>query len=156
MFLCFTNRTLRDFGLGKATTEAQIQEEVTELIQNLDRKSNRPIKIGDDFPLPVLSILWTMIQGERIDHGNPDFLRMMDQWYIFVHEFGTNVGQLAAANPWIMRLLERAGILKMHQIFSSFFPFLDPIIEQHRRTLDTDIKEARDFIDRFLLEMEVW
>ena len=136
--------------------EGKIQDEVSELILRLEKKTNQPISITDELYLPLVSSLWTMIQGEKIEANDSVFLGMMDEWHRGFFEFGQNIVQTGLANLSFMKILHFFGYVHFDEIFKRFFQYLDPVVQKHKESLGKQDEPTRDWIDRYLLEVQVW
>ncbi len=147
------SRALKDFGFGKNSITGKIEDEVNDLIDRLEQKADRPLKIVDEFYVPVVGTLYGIIQGERIDPTNPKFLKMFQDWQEGINMAGTPIGQMATANATLMAILETFSLLKIKRMFGLFYGYFDPIIKEHQNTLVKD--QPRDFIDKYLTEIYV-
>ena len=134
--------------------EEHIQKEVDVLIYKLEQKVSKPLSLADNIPLALVSSLWAIIQGERLNTEDPNMLKLVDLISHFFHDSGKLVGQRALCSSTFMRLSERLGLTNIGQAFRVFFSIVDPVIENHREHFDAN-KSAQDFIDQFLLEIEV-
>ncbi|XP_065352558.1 uncharacterized protein LOC135947516 [Cloeon dipterum] len=155
----FTLRHLRDFGFGKKSMEGCINEEISTLMDNLNRRisdakdtmKSEGIKIADLFPVSVINILWAIMAGVRHSHDDEHFKALMHS----VNEFFRNGNPsggimvmpilrfLPIINAGYKRQLESAEMLKI---------FIQKTIDEHKATYQDD--SMRDFIDVFIKEMK--
>ncbi len=127
---------------------------MTDFLERLEKLNGAPVEITEEFYLPIVNSLWTMIQGERLNPEVKVYDEMMKSWHVIFYEFGRNIGQIAITNKVLMRLMEWTGVLHFQDTFKLFFNYLDPVIDQHMATLDKT-GEPRDFMDRYLMEVQV-
>ena len=72
----FALKTLKDFGFGKQSLESTINTEIDEMITKYSLHQG-DIKIGSDFNIPVISILWKIVSGSRITMDSTESVRMV-------------------------------------------------------------------------------
>ena len=152
MVLC---RTLRDFGFGRDSIEYRIHEEATDLIERLEQNCGKPMDLPQQLHIPLVSSLWTMIQGERVDPHDPFIVEMIREWQRAFYEFGQNIIQVGLTSAPLMKILHALDMVHFDQVFGRFFQFLGPAIDQHKASLAKEGEHARDLIDRYLLEVMV-
>ncbi len=138
------------------SVENNIQEEATEFLDKLEEKGRhgQPVDLLKLAYVPVVNSLWTLIQGERLDPADPTYDKILEAWHLALYEFGSNIGQQAVTSIPMMKLMEYLGVIHFGEVFKLFFSYLDPVIDKHEATLDKN-GEARDFIDKYLLEIQV-
>ena len=73
----FALKTLKDFGFGKQFLESTINTEIDEMITKYSLHQG-DIKIGSDFNIPVISILWKIVSGSRITMDSTESVRMVE------------------------------------------------------------------------------
>ncbi len=73
----FALKTLKDFGFGKQSLESTINTEIEEMITKYSLHQG-DIKIGSDFNIPVISILWKIVSGSRITINSTEAVRMVE------------------------------------------------------------------------------
>ncbi len=134
--------------------EGKIQEEATDLLARFEQKMDAPFEISEDFFLPVVSSLWTMVSGERVDPTNPDFLRLLHYFHIGFVDTGRNYVQPAITNVALMRVYEALGITQYEKVFKGFYDYVAPTFQRRKETLDKE-SESVDFIDRYLVDVFV-
>ena len=73
----FALKTLRDFGFGKQSLEGVMNIEIDEMIQGFSKRQG-DVKIGSDFNLPIISILWQIVAGYKISLEDSESVKMVD------------------------------------------------------------------------------
>ena len=64
----FSLRTLKDFGFGRKSMEGAMHIEIDEMIERYSQEKG-DVKIGLDFNLPIINILWQMVANSRKRHA---------------------------------------------------------------------------------------
>jgi hypothetical protein len=75
----FSLRHLRDFGYGKSNMESSVMEEVTNVVNHLDKRAGSGeaiVSFESTFGPAVLSTLWHMVAGIRTELDDPEVLRL--------------------------------------------------------------------------------
>ena len=140
--------------MKKSSTEQNIQEEADDLLKRLDQNISQPLRISEAFPLPILSSLWTMIQGQRIDPKDQEIVAAGKAIQRLMTDFSKVASQIGLTNAPFMRVIEYLGLTKFEVSFRLFFSYMDGVIDKHNKTLNRD-EPPRDFVDRYMLEIEV-
>ncbi|XP_054846814.1 cytochrome P450 2C19-like [Eublepharis macularius] len=147
----FSITTLRNFGMGKKSTEEHIQEEAEHLMKELQAKKGQPFNPALLFSCATGNVISRILLGERFDYQDPKYLQIL-RFLIQAFRLESSVnGQLYNFFPRIMDYLPGP-----HQTFfkslSSIQEFISQKIKEHEKSLD--INAPRDFIDSFLIKME--
>uniref|UniRef100_A0A8C6TBR6 Cytochrome P450 n=1 Tax=Neogobius melanostomus TaxID=47308 RepID=A0A8C6TBR6_9GOBI len=145
----FTLTTLRDFGMGRKTMEAWIQEESQHLIARIESFKGNPF---DPFVFnqTVSNVICCLVFGERFVYEDKQLLRIVQFFSEFIQFNSTVFGQLYNIFPWLLDHLPG----RHHDMFAKveeMKKFNMKKIEEHMKTLDSS--SPRDFIDCFLLRM---
>ena len=132
----FTLRHLREFGFGKNAMETLILEEARDLFDGFrtDAAAGRSVTgLGRRFSLAVLSSLWFIVSGERLNHDDPelkdileDVFRQMDD--VFSKGILSFVPALATVAP------ERSGYNGLLRAFERATVFMKSYITQHENS----------------------
>ncbi|XP_043191071.1 methyl farnesoate epoxidase-like [Amphibalanus amphitrite] len=147
----FALRHLRDLGLGKNSMESTVLDEFEELAKEMQQDCGKPVKINFRFNLTVLNILWRMVADQRLDNNNPN----AQKYIATVNDFFKTVGPKNPTNvaPWLRHVMPEwsgyAPLIRHRDMVEGMFREL---VREHQSTLDRS--SPRDFIDRFLIEME--
>ncbi|KAF0301640.1 Methyl farnesoate epoxidase [Amphibalanus amphitrite] len=131
--------------------ETIVLEEFEQLAKEMERDMHSPMKVNQRFNVTVLNVLWRLVANKRLDHGDPEAQKRVTE----VNDFVTVVGP---SNPLIvapsLRFIapEWSGFSALKRHRDSSLAMFQGLMQEHRQTLDR--AAPRDFIDRFLIEME--
>jgi len=152
----YTLRTLRDFGFGKKGSESIVLDECESMkiaIIEMMKKNDGIINVDKLFNKAALNVVWSVTADERYDYDDKN----MEKLYHFLDLF-TLMGRHIIGKP-----LGIFPILKHFPPFRQIYnkasngmaecrAFIKETIERHEKTLDPN--NPRDFIDKFLVDME--
>ncbi|XP_069129905.1 cytochrome P450 2J6-like [Argopecten irradians] len=145
----FSLGALREFGFGKRSLEAKIQEEIAIFLNILADKNGEAFNLGAIAQISVSNIICSIAFGQRYDHDEEEFkrlLHLLDQELVL-----STKASIAIFFPFLRYLpgdvthLE-ATVKNSEKIQS----YLQSQIDQHRATFDEE--NTKDFIDAFLKE----
>ena len=149
----FALQHLKDFGFGKASMEAQIQEEIQEFTSDLNNKinENEAIDFGVSFNITVMSVLSRIISRTRFDINKKEDKKMfLDLSKLFELIGGFKVFlcfgapySLKEYNPYYKTII---GIV------NSMYDMITKQKNEHLKTYDEN--DMRDFMDCYLTEMK--
>jgi len=149
----FTLRTLRDFGFGKSGMEEMIQEELVKFRNLLETYGKEPFDIAGKMNLPIINSLWRVTAGENFDYDNPVLIDLLTRMTEFLKRIGRPEAAFLFGFPWIAQIwpsfLGRDQDIKINK---DIINMMRKSIENHKESLDTN--EPRDFIDKYLIEIE--
>ncbi len=108
----FTLRHLRDLGFGKTSSEALVQEEIRELVnefrQEASSNAESSVDLTGAFNLSLINILWALIGGERFQRSDEHLKQLLNRIQMFIRS-----GNFARANiPIPGFLLRRFSFLR--------------------------------------------
>ncbi|XP_077130962.1 cytochrome P450 2K1-like isoform X2 [Ranitomeya variabilis] len=78
----FTLSTLRDFGMGKKSVEARIQDELMPLIESFRSHNGKPFDTHMVINSAVSNVICSIIFGKRFEYDDPTFeklIKMLDE-----------------------------------------------------------------------------
>ncbi|XP_063793850.1 cytochrome P450 2C18-like [Pseudophryne corroboree] len=147
----FSLMTLRNFGMGKKSTEERIQEECRFLRDEFNKTSGAPIDPTFLLTIAVSNMICSIVFGERFEYEDKEFLGLHAMLKEVFKIISSSIGQLLNSFP---KLISR--IPGPHQkVFSNFTmlkAFVKKKVKEHQETLDENF--PRDLIDCFLMKME--
>ncbi|NXX46277.1 CP2CL protein, partial [Tricholaema leucomelas] len=147
----FALTTLRNFGMGKKSTEMNIQEEAECLLEEITKTKGAPFDPTFMLSCAVSNVICSIVFGKRYDYKDKKFLSLM---YNINHIFvmtNSHWGQLYQMFPNILYYLPGPH----NRIFAEFDAlkaFVEEEVKVHKASLDPNFPQ--DFIDCFLSKME--
>ncbi|XP_028159269.1 probable cytochrome P450 305a1 [Ostrinia furnacalis] len=143
----FTVKHLRNIGFGKTGMERDIQSELSNILDYIDKNNDKPINPKNILPAAVMNVLWKYVAGDRIKEERLKFL--LDLLSARSKAFSMAGGWLNQV-PWCRYIVpELSGyslITKMNQQLSE-------IIEEAIRKHKNNVSGQNDFITSFLKEI---
>ena len=66
----FGLKTLRDLGFGRRTVEEIVDIEIEEIVTKLGSHSGQDYRLGSDFNIPIINVLWQLVAGYRFEEND--------------------------------------------------------------------------------------
>lgn len=150
----FVVRQLRNVGYGKTKMEIQIQNELSELVDLIEKTGGEPLWPGKQILAPsVINILWTFTTGKRIERNNPRLIRFLDLLQQRSKAFDMSGGILSQM-PWLRFVApEKSGYSLIKNLNFEFHAFFMEIVQEHLESYSEE-KSADDLIYAFIKEMK--
>ncbi|KAL3875531.1 hypothetical protein ACJMK2_033475 [Sinanodonta woodiana] len=147
----FTLTTLRNFGFGKTSLEGKVQKEVSVLISEITKQSEKAFHILPLVQTSVSNVVNSMVFGGHFNHGDSRFAKMMKMLDENFESTGPN--NVVAFFPFLRYLPGDLFHVKRTLInVKCLEEFIGELIDMHDEHFDENKME--DFIDAFLLEMK--
>ncbi|XP_049961170.1 methyl farnesoate epoxidase-like isoform X1 [Schistocerca serialis cubense] len=148
----FVMRHLRSLGFSGPAMQAQVEQEVRALLEELSDSRGRPTQLKQLLPLSVLNVIFHFCAaGYRFPRGDQLLQTLLDLQDVRSRAFDMTGGKLSAM-PWLRFIQPEAtgynAITKFNEITSAFCMKL---IEDHKATYFPGKK--RDLIDAYLYEI---
>ncbi|KAK3101810.1 hypothetical protein FSP39_006532 [Pinctada imbricata] len=146
----FAIRTLRSFGVGKRCLETQVMDEVTILVNEIEKLKGSPFDISHLLSISISNIICSIVFGKRFEHDDEKFLLIMN----LVHAQFSKTNLLGSGfASWLKYLPgDPTGIKESTERRDAIQRFLIEQIREHRQTFNKE--NIRDYIDAFLLEQQ--
>ncbi|RXG72956.1 cytochrome P450 2L1 [Armadillidium vulgare] len=154
----FALRTLRDFGFGKSSfLDEIIYNEAHSLIENLKEKVNLPTEIQWEVNVAIFNIIWKLVANKRYEISDKEVQK-------FSKDLSDNIvdceGKMALLTlfpkvvPFVPNYIKNRWMLvdTVEKRRDEMLRMLENVIEEHKRNLDP--KNPKDFIDKYLIELE--
>ncbi|XP_068100630.1 cytochrome P450 2K4-like [Hyperolius riggenbachi] len=146
----FTLSTLRDFGMGKNTVEARIQDELTYLIEHFKSHNGKPFDNEITMGNAICNVISSIIFGKRFEYGDPEFKKLLKTMSNNQKLGGSPKIALYNYFPRIMSLF---GVQKEFvQNISELNEFILKRIKQKRKEFNAN--DISGYIDAYLLKQE--
>ncbi|XP_069590376.1 cytochrome P450 2K1-like [Ranitomeya imitator] len=146
----FMLSTLRDFGMGKKSVEARIQDELMPLIESFKSHNGKPFNNHLLINSAVSNVICSIIFGKRFEYDDPTFeklIKMLDE------------NAKLAGTPTVMLYnyyTFLASLLGLHKKLMQNIQDLKNFISQSSMTrrLDLDANYVTGYIDAYLLKQK--
>ncbi|XP_072044942.1 cytochrome P450 2U1-like [Amphiura filiformis] len=141
----FTLTTLRSFGVGKRSFEANISEEVDALAKEISSLNGKPFDPCLWFSNAASNVICSVAFGKRFDYSDPSFKRLMK---LLIESFQLVPG-LSVFLPIAKYLPSMNTLARNRNIMREF---LGNVVNDHKQ--DHVFNDPRDYIDVYLDEIE--
>ncbi|XP_015919907.1 cytochrome P450 2U1-like [Parasteatoda tepidariorum] len=153
----FVVSTMKDLGLGKSKIEQHIQDEIVQFMKTLKRYGGKPMNLLEPLTPSVSNNICALAFGKRYDYTDPE-RKQLDK---NLEETAKVIAQTAAHIffPWVRYFLKIPFVLEFLNLKEGMKASINndalirKKIKEHRDTLDN--KNVRDFVDSYLIEMEI-
>ncbi|XP_077130963.1 cytochrome P450 2K1-like isoform X1 [Ranitomeya variabilis] len=146
----FTISTLRDFGMGKKSVEARIQDELMPLIESFRSHNGKPFNTHILINTAVSNVICSIIFGKRFEYDDPAFEKLIKMLDENVKLIGTPKVMLYNYYPFL------GSLLGLHKKVMQNIKDLKSFISQcsMNRRLDFDANHITGYIDAYILKQE--
>ncbi|XP_073399241.1 cytochrome P450 2K1-like isoform X1 [Dendrobates tinctorius] len=146
----FTLSTLRDFGMGKKSVEARIQDELMALIESFKSHNGKPFDTHVLINTAVSNVICSIIFGKRYEYDDPTFEKLIKILDDNAKLAGTPTVLLYNYYPFL------GSLLGFHKKAMQNIQDVKSFISQCsvNRRLEFDANDITGFIDAYLLKQE--
>ncbi|XP_045766237.1 farnesoate epoxidase-like [Maniola jurtina] len=144
-------KCLKYFGYGSRSMEANISEECKALIELRMVNAGMPVVVNHMFDVCIVNILWKLVAGKRYDLSDKQLTILCD---LITRSFKVvdMSGGILNFLPFLRHVMpDLIGYTELNAIHHKLYEFLRSTIQEHQNTID--VKNPRDLIDMFLIEM---
>ncbi|XP_061083931.1 cytochrome P450 2K1-like isoform X1 [Conger conger] len=150
----FSLSTLRDFGMGKRSSEERTIEESCYLIEVFDNFKGKPFNTAEPVNYSVSNIICAIMYGFRFDYADPTFQKMVDRANENIRLAGSAEILVYNMFPWLRwccgwRLVNRSQILKNTE---DNIEEIMGLAQGLKETLNP--QDLRGFVDSFLVRQQ--
>lgn len=148
----FVVKHLRELGFGKAKMECMIKDELSVIVDELKKNSNKERRIGKFIAPSVLNVLWALITGRTLSRDDPQLDKLLDLFNRRSKAFDMSGGILSHF-PLIRYLApEKSGYNLLNNINLEVKKLFMSVIEEHLSNWLPDRDD--DLIYAFISEMK--
>ncbi|XP_053545082.1 cytochrome P450 2G1-like [Bombina bombina] len=147
----FALKTLRDFGLGKKSTEVKIQEEAHNLVKEITKLNGLPVDPTKMIMDAVANVFCSIMFGNRFEYKDERFSKLVQIAEETFSIMSSTWGQLEDTLPELMRYVPGPH-KKIYDISEELISFINKRVEYSQATLDPHF--PRDYIDSFFIKMQ--
>ncbi|GBN12796.1 Cytochrome P450 2J2 [Araneus ventricosus] len=149
----FVVQSMKDLGLGKTKIEDDVMDEISHFMEVLKNYDGKPVDLKDPLSPSMSNNICALVFGKRYEYDDPDrqFLdKNLEQANESFSQFTADV-----LYPWLRRI---PFFTKFQNIdipltaFNNYRKFFKKELNKHIQSLDPG--NIRDFIDRYLLEID--
>ena len=149
----FAISSLREEGMGKASMEPQVLEEIEQYLGAfVEPNLNQPINMRQGLSQATCNIVSQLMYSKRFDYNDEGFKAMMSA----IFEVGDISVKIAIASslpiPFLRYLLKSLHDRSEHLSKKVIIPTLQSYIDEHK--IDIDRENPRDLTDRFIIHSE--
>ncbi|KAL5011839.1 hypothetical protein ScPMuIL_010390 [Solemya velum] len=147
----FCLATLREFGFGKTSLEAKIEEEISPFLQVLWESKSQPLDIRRMLQISISNIICNMTFGHRFQYDNEEFLHSLQ----LIDDNFKVVGSMSALNIFpILRFIpfDPFKIEMVRRNHTKIDEYFVKIIEEHKQNFDEN--NIADLTDAYLKRMK--
>nr|AZR39405.1 cytochrome P450 [Agasicles hygrophila] len=146
----FVTTHLRNLGFGKSPMERMIRDEVDDLLDYF--KKTEEVNISNVLSTSVLSVLWSLVSGYRLDRSDSRLLRLLDILDARGRAFDMSGGTLNQF-PWLRFVApEKTGFNIIQNLNSEMKKLLIEIITQHKSISKDD--RSDDLVYSYIRQMK--
>ncbi|XP_037088164.1 methyl farnesoate epoxidase-like [Pollicipes pollicipes] len=148
----FALQHLRDLGMGRASLETIVQQEVGAMIRSFTERTGKPVAVQHLFNVFMLNVPWEIISGKRFDERDPRLPVILRA----ISDVSTQgVGLLGIVRflfgSYLTSSLSQKMYRGMEENRDGLVAILKEEIQEHKESMDP--KSPKDFIDAYLIEM---
>jgi cytochrome P450 len=148
----FTLKNLRDFGFGKNSMEAKIQDEIIELMDRFAARAGKPIQMRNAFNAAVVNALWSIMLGERLKQDDPELADAVHRLTSNLDE-SNPIASLGVFLPWFADIAPKlSGMEHMLKENIPLLNFIQQNLDKHKQGHVSG--QPRDYADAYLDEVE--
>ncbi|PIO35721.1 Cytochrome P450 2K1 [Aquarana catesbeiana] len=147
----FTLSTLRDYGMGKRTTEDKIIEEAEYLVQAIQSYGGKPFDNLTIINAAVANIIISILLSRRFEYEDPTLQKLMNIANENLKLVGSPLIRLYNSFPFLIGLLPGSH-KQIAENFSQMQNFIRATFVKQRKELD--VNDQRNLIDTFLAKQQ--
>uniref|UniRef100_A0A1I7V2B6 DUF19 domain-containing protein n=1 Tax=Caenorhabditis tropicalis TaxID=1561998 RepID=A0A1I7V2B6_9PELO len=149
----FALHTLKDFGMGKEAMEASIQLEIDQIEEELKNSEGKEVDMQEKFDMAIGNIINQFLFANRFE--DPERFNELKKLLDLFFEVQGSVRVYFAYNvsfipQWMVELLTP----DVRMVRDGIFQFFHREIEQHRKEIDYEVEESKDYVETYMKEQK--
>lgn len=150
----FTMRHLRELGMGKSALEVIVIDEIADFIQhNVEPNVGRDLELVMNVNVAVVNIIWRIIAGHRMEHGDEQIKSLLNDFEDFVMYAGR--AGLIDNLPWIRPFVPKSFVnndIFVQNTVNFQEKYGKGMIREHKESFQST--DMRDYVDWYLKQIE--
>ncbi|KAF8786753.1 Cytochrome P450 2J2 like protein [Argiope bruennichi] len=150
----FVLHSMKDLGLGKTKIEEDIMEEIKHFMQVLKSHNGKPMDVKPPLTPSMSNNIAALVFGKRYEYDDPERQFLDENLEKAIETFAQTSPDVLY--PWMRRIPFFTKLLKVDKTltaYNNFRKFFRKELDKHVQSLDPN--NIRDFIDRYLLEIDL-
>jgi len=147
----FALRNLRDLGFGRASMEGMINNELSKLIEVLERDhEGKPTVMNQVMNVSIVNALWSILVGEELQLNDPKLQAIVNKFDDVLRANTQPNLILFTMGPWFVKQFDPA-FKRTKGMLTEVFNFVGGYVKDHQEKFDESV--CNDFIDIYLKEI---
>ncbi|KAM9326424.1 cytochrome P450 2G1-like [Gastrophryne carolinensis] len=147
----FSLTMLRNFGMGKKTIEARIQEEAGFMIAEIKSMKGNFVDPTSLLVQCVSNVICSVVFGDRFEYSNKSFQELLTMFNAVFKDMSGTWGQLLDMLPNIMNYIPGPH-KRINDHLNNLYNFILERVKMNQETFDPN--SPRDYIDCFLIKQQ--
>ncbi|XP_055940830.1 cytochrome P450 18a1-like [Argiope bruennichi] len=150
----FVVQSMKDLGLGKTKIEEAVMDEINHFMDVLRSYKGQPIDVKEPLSPSMSNNICALVFGKRFEYDDPE-RQFLDKNIDEIFEYFSQIS-LDVVFPWLYYVPFVSKLIKSDKsriAFQNYKRFFQKELTEHLKTFDPS--HARDFIDRYLIEIEI-
>ncbi|GBN12795.1 Cytochrome P450 2J2 [Araneus ventricosus] len=150
----FVLHSMKDLGLGKTKIEEDIMDEINHFMEVLKSRNGQPVDVKDPLTPSLSNNICALVFGKRYEYDDPERQFLDKNLEQAIESFAQTSPDVLY--PWLRHVPFFTKFLTVDKsltAYNNFRKFFRKELDKHIQSLDPN--NIRDFIDRYLLEIDL-